>query len=141
MDEALVKRYRELLKGGFKYSGKLENPSIFLDSTGERLRICAHAVHNYIYLYIDIKDNVIEDIKYLCQCTPATNVAVEILCGLVKGKTLEEAKSLKEDDFARELDSREEDYMEKARGAIELFNRAMSYYRDGVKTAKEKQPQ
>jgi len=133
MDAITIKRYRQLLKGGFKYSGTLENPTVYLNSQGERLRICAHAVHNYIYLYLNISGEMIEDIKYLCQCTPATNIAVEILCGLVKGKTIAEAEALTENDFALELGSRDEEFLEKARGAIELFNRAMSHYRGGVK--------
>jgi NifU-like protein involved in Fe-S cluster formation len=92
MDDVLIKYYRKLLKDGFRHSGTIENPTVFLNSVGERLRICAHAIHNYIHLYLVIEKDVIKDIKYLCQCTPATNIAVEVLCGLVKGKTLEEAE-------------------------------------------------
>jgi nitrogen fixation NifU-like protein len=129
MDEILTKRYRYLVRTGFENAGSLENPSIFLDSVGERLRICAHAIHNYVHLYINIRDDVIEDIKYLCSCVPAANIAIELLCTLVKGKTIKEAESLTEDSFAQILGSRGEEFMEKSRGAIELLNRALERYR------------
>ena len=39
-------------------------------------------------LYPVVDDDRINDIKYLCSCEPTANVAVEVLCTLVKGKTL-----------------------------------------------------
>jgi hypothetical protein len=40
MDEQVIKYYRRLLKTGFDHVGSLENPSIFLDSVGEKIRVC-----------------------------------------------------------------------------------------------------
>ena len=129
MDEVVIKRYRELVRNGFKYAGTLENPSIFIDSVGENLRICAHGIHNYIHLYINIRDDRIQEIKYLCTCIPTANMALEILCMLVEGKTIEEAAALTEDSFTKVLCNRGEEFMEKARGIIELLNRGLDHYR------------
>jgi len=42
---------------------------------------------DFMQLYINVINNRIDDIKYMCQCDPTANVAVEILCALLKGKT------------------------------------------------------
>jgi hypothetical protein len=85
MDEIVVKFYRRLCRMGFKYTGEIKNPSIFLDTIGEKIRICSRVAHAYIHIYIDVRDGVIDDIKYLCICDPTANVVVEILCILVEG--------------------------------------------------------
>lgn len=111
MDEAVIKLYRKLIREGFKYTGSIENPSIFLDSVGENISICVKVAKSYIHLYIKIENNQIEDIKYLCMCNPDANVAVEILCGLVKNKTIPEAKLVNEDSFIAVLGTRSEDLL------------------------------
>ena len=93
MDEGVIKYYRRLLRTGFEYAGSIENATIFLDSVTEEIVHCGN-VGNYMQLYIHVSDNIIDDIKYTCSCDPAANVAVEILCALVKGKTLEEAAAV-----------------------------------------------
>ncbi len=93
MDEAVIKFYRKLLRSGFEHSGSLENASIFLDSVGEKVLICG-STGDFMQLYINVVNNTIDNIKYMCVCDPTANVAVEILCTLVKGKTLDEAAGL-----------------------------------------------
>ena len=132
MDEVVIRYYRQLLRAGFEHAGSLENPSIFLDSVGEKLHICAMTAHNYLHLYINIRDGVLENIKYLCLCDPTANVVAELLCNLVKGKTIEEAKALTEDSFARALGSRGKDFLERARRIIELLNRGLARYQGGA---------
>ena len=131
MDEPVIKLYRILIREGFKYTGSFENPSIFLDSIGENISICTKVSKSYIHLYINVKDNVVDDIKYLCLCDPTANVAVEILCGLVKGKTLTEVKLLTPDSFLRVLGGRSEDLVKSARGLLELLNRGIVRYQSG----------
>ncbi len=129
MDELVVKYYRRLCRKGFEHAGELENPSIFLDTIGEKIRICSHVSHAYMHIYIGVGDGVINDIKYLCTCDPTANVVVEMLCSLAKGKTLKEAWALTEESFTRALGGGGEEYRKKARGIIELLHRGITRYR------------
>jgi NifU-like protein involved in Fe-S cluster formation len=131
MDEQVIKYYRRLLRTGFEHAGSLENPSIFLDSVGERIRVCG-GVGNYMHIYINIREGVIDDMKYMCLCDPTANVVVEILCTLIKGKTVEAARGITEESFSKALGSTGEEFLKKARGVIELLNRGLTRYRSGV---------
>ena len=131
MDELLVKYYRRLCREGFEHAGSLDDPSIFLDTVGEKIRICSHVAHAYIHIYINVSDDVIEDARYLCTCDPTANVVVEIMCSLIKGKTLEEAAALKEASFSRALGGGGEEFLKKTRGSIELLRRGIARYRAG----------
>jgi NifU-like protein involved in Fe-S cluster formation len=133
LDEAVIKYYRKLLRYGFEYMGKCENPTIFLDSIGENIKVCAQVAQAYIHLYINIKDDVIDDIMYLCMCDPTSNVAVEVMCSLVKGRTIEEVKRLKEEDFTRIVGSKGKDFLKSATGLIKLLNRGLERYITKVK--------
>jgi NifU-like protein involved in Fe-S cluster formation len=127
MDEAVVKYYRNLLKTGFNYAGSIDNPSILLDSVSDNVSLCGQ-VGNSLYLYINIKSDVVNDIKYLCTCDPTVNVVIEILCSLVKGRSLHEVKNLTEEDFSTVLGSRDKDFLEKSRQALEFLNRGIRKY-------------
>jgi NifU-like protein involved in Fe-S cluster formation len=131
MDELVVKYYRRLCKTGFEHAGELENPSIFLDTVGEKIRICSHVSHAYMHIYINIRQDIIEDVKYLCTCDPTANVVVEIFCILIKSKTLKEAWALTEGDFIQALGGGGEEYRKKARGIIELLHRGLARYQSG----------
>jgi NifU-like protein involved in Fe-S cluster formation len=131
LDELVIKYYRKLLRHGFKHTGTIESPSIFLDSIGENIPICAQVAQSYIHLYINIDtSNTIDDIKYLCMCDPTANVAVEVLCTLVEGKTIEEVGQITEKSFAQEIGSEGKDYIKSARGLLELMNRGLMHYLD-----------
>lgn len=130
MDELVIKYYRKLLREGFEHAGTLENPVIFLDSVGEKVYICGHLGRDYLHIYIDIADGIITDIKYKCMCDPTANVVVEIMCGLVRGRTLEEAAALSGESFVGVLGSRGEVFLKKAAGIIELLNRGIARYRE-----------
>ena len=112
MDEAVIKFYRKLLRSGFEHSGSLENASILLDSVGEKVLICG-STGDFMQLYINVVNNTIDNIKYMCVCDPTANVAVEILCALVKGKTLDEAARLTEQAFFQLLGSDGEELQKK----------------------------
>jgi NifU-like protein involved in Fe-S cluster formation len=124
MDEVVIKYYKKLLKFGFENVGSLENPSIFLDSGSENIPICGQ-VGDYLHLFISARNNIIENIKYLCSCDPTANVVIEILCNLLKGKTISEAKILQEKDFSQALGCNSEAFLEKSREAIRLLNRGL----------------
>jgi NifU-like protein involved in Fe-S cluster formation len=132
MDELVVKYYRRLCKTGFEHTGSLENPSIFLDTVGEKIRICSHVSHAYVHIFINVRQGIIEDVKYLCTCDPTANVVVEILCPLIKGKTIKEAEALTEEDFSRALGGGGEEFLKKARGIIELLHRGMTRFKAGT---------
>jgi NifU-like protein involved in Fe-S cluster formation len=129
MDELVVKFYRRLCREGFQHTGSLENPSIFLDTVGEKIRICSHVSHAYMHIYINVRDGAIEDVKYLCTCDPTANVVVEIMCSLIKGKNLDEVEALTEADFSQALGGGEGEFLKKARGTIELLHRGIKRYR------------
>ena len=66
--------YRKLLRTGFEHAGSFENASIFLDTVGEKVRICG-STSDFMQLYINVVNNTIDDIKYMCVCDPTANVA------------------------------------------------------------------
>ena len=80
----------------------------------------------------DIPQKVIDDIKYLCTCDPTANVVVELLCSLVKGKTIKEAEALSEDSFSQALGGGDEEFRKKVRGIIELLRRGLTRYKSGI---------
>jgi nitrogen fixation protein NifU and related proteins len=128
MDPEVIKYYRRMLRTGFEYAGSSENPSIFLNSVTEHIPVCGQVGQDYLHVYINIRDNIIDEIKYLCTCDPTANVVVEILCFLVKGKTLQEARALTEKDFAQVLGTCDEEYLKKAKAALELLNRGINRF-------------
>jgi NifU-like protein involved in Fe-S cluster formation len=127
MDEAVIKYYRRLLKSGFEYPGTLEDPSIFLDTVSENIPICGH-MGDYLHLYIRVRNHMVEDIKYLCSCDPTANVAVEILCGLLLGKTLEEIEAINEGSFCEVLKADSAELCKKAGGLLELLHRGLARF-------------
>jgi NifU-like protein involved in Fe-S cluster formation len=132
VDEAIIKYYKKLINTGFANSGSLENPSIYLDNTmGNRILICGN-MSDYMHLFINVADNRIVEVKYKCSCNPAANVAVEGLCSLVKGKTLDEAANLPESEIFKFIGSQDEDLQKKVKGLKELLNIGISKYKAGV---------
>lgn len=129
MDELVAKYYRQLCRQGFEHAGEIINPDIFLDTVGEKIRICSHVSHAYMHIYIKVSNGIVDDIKYLCTCDPTANVVVEILCSLTKGKTLQEAEAITEKDFSKTLGSTEEEFLKKSRGIIELLHRGLTRYK------------
>jgi NifU-like protein involved in Fe-S cluster formation len=128
MDEAVIKYYRKLLRTRFEHAGSFENPSIYLDTVISKVRICNH-ISDYMHLYINIVDNRIDDIRYMCVCDPTANVAIEILCGLVQGKTLEEVGVITEKELLKFLGTEDEELAKKAKGLLELLNTGIIRYK------------
>ena len=131
MDEAVLKYYRRLLKENFPNAGELDNPSVFVEAIGQEMINCSEG--NYMELYLHVADRRIADIKYLCVCEPVTNVAVEILCNLVKGKTLDEAAGLTEKPFYQFVRSQDEEFRDKVCGLLALLNEGIARYHNKEK--------
>lgn len=128
MHEAIIAYYQGLLKTGFEHTGKLENASIFLKTFGEVSPVCGNA-DDFLNLYIQVVNNRISDIKYQCISDPTTNVAIEVLCTLLKGKTLDEAALIKEDAFSLFLGCEDEGMRKKAKFLLELLNKEILRYK------------
>jgi NifU-like protein involved in Fe-S cluster formation len=128
MEEAIIKYYRRLLKVDFENAGPIENASIFVEAIGEKMIHCGNT-GNYMQLYLNVIGNRVEDIKYLCSCEPTANVAVEALCTLVKGKSLEEASSTSEQAFYQMIGCEGEELKVKVIGLLELLNEGITKYK------------
>jgi NifU-like protein involved in Fe-S cluster formation len=128
VDEIVAKFYRRLIREGCQYTGILENPSIFLDSVGEKMSICAKAAQTYIHLYVNMNDAKVKDIKYLCMCDPVANVAAELLCSMVRGQPVQNVKSLTENSFSEAIGGKSADLNQRARGLLELLNIGIDRY-------------
>jgi NifU-like protein involved in Fe-S cluster formation len=133
VDEAVIKYYRRLLKTSFEHAGSFENASIFVQAVGEKMIDCGNT-GNFMELYINVVDNTISDIKYLCSCEPAANVAVEVLCTLVKDKALDDAAGVTEQAFYQFLGSEGEELRIKVRGLLELLNEGIIRYKNATIT-------
>jgi NifU-like protein involved in Fe-S cluster formation len=127
MDEAVIKYYRHLLKTDFPNSGALDNPSIFSEAVGEKMINCGNT-GNYMQLYLQVADGRITECKYLCACEPVANVAVEVLCDFLRGKTVDEAASLTEEPFYQVIGSRDEKLRGKIVGLLELLSEGLASY-------------
>ena len=128
MHEAIITYYQRLLKTGFEHIGKIEDASIFLKTFGEISPVCGNT-DDFLYIYIQVIDNLISDIKYQCITDPITNVAIEILCTLVKGKTLDEAALIKNNAFSQFLGCEDELMEEKARFLLDLLKEEIIRYK------------
>ena len=128
MHEAITAYYQKLLKTGFEHIGKIENAAIFLETFEEFSPICGDT-DDFLYLYIQVVDNFITDIKYQCNSDPITNVSIEILCTLVKGKTLDKAAFIKEEAFSQFLGCEDEMLQEKAKFLLELLKGEIFRYK------------
>ena len=130
MDEKVIKFYRNLLRTNFEHAGSIENSSIFLDTTNEvnKSGLCGN-MGEFMQLYVKVSNDTIEDIKYNCICDPTANVAVEILCSLIKGKTLDEAADLSEKEFSRYLGTEGPELQKKSRGLLDLLNKGITRFR------------
>jgi NifU-like protein involved in Fe-S cluster formation len=125
MDQAVIQYYRQLLKEEFPNAGELDHPSVFVEAIGGALIHCGNT-GNYMQLYLQVVDGRIAEIKYRCACEPVANVAVEILCDLVRGKTLDEASGITEERFYQLLGSRDEQLGRKVRGLLQLLNEGIA---------------
>jgi len=127
MDSAVIKYYRSLLRAEFPNSGAMENPSVFIEAVGEKLINCGNT-GNYMQLYLRVAGERITEISYLCACEPVANVAVEVMCDLVKGETLEEAARLTEEPFYQSVGSQAEELHRKVVGLLALLKEGIASY-------------
>lgn len=79
-----------------KHVGEIKNPSAVAEvgniQCGDVMKI-----------FMKIKDGKIEDIKFKTYGCAAAIASIDVLCDLVKGKTIDEALNLKYSDVLKEL--------------------------------------
>lgn len=139
MDQELVRYYRRLLKDEFPNAGALDRPSVFVEAVGEKLIDCGNT-GNFMELYLRVADGRIAEARYRCSCEPVANVAVEVLCDLLKGRTLAEAKGLTEQPFYERLESRDERLGRKVRGLLRLLHEGIAGGEPGSRPGGEGKP-
>ena len=81
-------------------------------------------------IYIKVKDNRIEDIKFKTFGCAAAIASTSIATEIVKGKTLEEAEKLTRDDVAKELGGLPEVKMHCSNLAADALRKAIDDYRN-----------
>jgi NifU-like protein involved in Fe-S cluster formation len=80
-------------------------------------------------LYLKVVGNTIREIRYLCSCEPTANVAVEVLCTLAAGKSLDEATALSEQAFYQHIGCDGDEVRLKVRGLLEMLKEGIDGYR------------
>jgi NifU-like protein involved in Fe-S cluster formation len=138
MDPAVIKYYRNLLKNGFLNAGSFENPTIFLDSVGENLPVCGKLGQDFVHVFINMQDDRISDIRYLCNCDPTANVVFEIMCGLLRGITIAEFRNITPESFYQAVGSSQEELAKRVKASLELINRGITRYQNGPLKAAER---
>ena len=79
-----------------KYAGKIKNP----DAIG---KIANDKCGDIMKVYIKVRDNRIKDIKFQTLGCPAAIAASDVLCEMVKGKTLKQAEKIDEKKITKKL--------------------------------------
>ncbi|MEW6007020.1 MAG: iron-sulfur cluster assembly scaffold protein [bacterium] len=83
---------------------------------------------DHLFLYMKIKENIIEDISFECGgCDMAMFVVADILCDLVRKKRLNEASNISEKEFLKALGG-------KSKSGAEHFKMAKKVLEDGLKS-------
>lgn len=128
MHQAIIKLYRQFLREDFGHAGPLDSASIFVEAIGEKMVHCGNS-GNYMQLYLDVVGQRIVDMKYLCSCEPTANVAVEVLCTLVKGRTLDDALRVSEEALYEFIGCDVDELKVKVRGLLEMLREGISGYK------------
>jgi NifU-like protein involved in Fe-S cluster formation len=128
MDQAVITYYRRLLKSGFEYAGSIENPSIFINPTVKGKTWICGGESDYMNIYINIHEDAVEEMKYLCICDPTANVAVEAICKLMEGIQLKEALSIGEEMILGEVGSYIDELRKKVSALLELIRKELTRF-------------
>jgi len=89
---------------------------------------------DYLTVYIKVKDNRIEEISYLvfgCCASIATSSMISVLA---KGKTLEEALNITEEDIVRALDGLPENKLHCSNLGVSALHNAINNYLEMKRT-------
>jgi NifU-like protein involved in Fe-S cluster formation len=124
----VAEMYRKLNQQGFKNAGSIDGPTLFIDTKAEGVSICGQGRSDFMNIYVKATDGVVTEIKYLCSCDPTANVVVEVLCDLVRGKTLEQARTLAKEQFYEAIGTSGGSVSRKVWAAIQLMTLVIKRY-------------
>ncbi|MGI5900240.1 MAG: iron-sulfur cluster assembly scaffold protein [Christensenellales bacterium] len=85
-------------------------------------------------LYIKVKDNRIDEISYLVFGCPASVATSSMMSELAKGKTLEEALTITEEDIVRALDGLPENKLHCSNLGVSALHNAINNYLEMKRT-------
>lgn len=108
--------------------GTIENPDVALAYTGP----CGDTIK--LYLKIS-RDDVIEDARFLYLGCPASAACGSVLTLIIKGKTLQEAKEITDNDVLKVLNGLPDDECHCAVLAATTLHMAIAKYEDNEKKA------
>jgi len=80
-----------------------------------------------LYLKVD-KNDIVKEAKFHCLGCPGSTTAASAMINLVKGKTIEEAKKLAEDDILKELGGLPKPKLDCPKLAIATLQKAIAEY-------------
>ena len=109
--------------------GVMENPDVALAYTGP----CGDTIK--LYLKIG-KDDVIEDAKFQYLGCPASAICGSTLTQIIKGKTLQEAKKITEDDVLGNLGGLSDEECHCAELNVTTLHKTISKYEEDMKRTK-----
>jgi len=119
--------FKKIIAQGFPHQGRLENPTIRVDSKTENIDICETGDRDQLYLDLVIAGMTVEDIKYQCDlCDPTGFVTAEILCALVTGKPVSEIGRFTSEDFDAVLGGVSEQLKRHSEGVLKLLAVALT---------------
>lgn len=129
MDQLVLDYFKKIMAQGFPHQGRLENPTVRVDSKTERINICETGDRDQLYLDLRTDGASVEDIKYQCDlCDPTGFVTAEILCELVKGKKIAALEKCSYVDFTGVLGGESEQLQQHCIGALKLLAVALTKF-------------
>jgi len=127
MHEILREYYQKLKKNGFEYAGMIEDADIIMSSFGAFSPVCG-SPDDFVNMHIRLDNDIIADIKYQCISDPTTNVAIEIICALAKGKTLQDLLQFNDDAALHYLGCEDELLQSKTAALLDLLRKEIFSY-------------
>ncbi len=125
MEQLVLDYFKKIIAQGFPNLGRLENPTVRVDSKTENINICETGDRDQLYLDLKTDGATVEEIKYQCDlCDPTGFVTAEILCELVKGKEVTALENCTYVDFTGVLGGESEQLERHVKGVLELLRAA-----------------
>ena len=123
LQETILKGYSDKFKREFsnpKNIGKIKNPDSCVSITG----VCGDTVEMYVVL----KDEIINDIKFMTDGCGATVACASYVAGAAKGKTIEETLRMKPEGVESYFGGLPEESKHCAKLAVDTLRAALNRY-------------
>jgi NifU-like protein involved in Fe-S cluster formation len=127
MEQLVLDYFKKVMAAGFPNQGRLESPTVRVDSKTENINICETGDRDQLYLDLKVERGTVVEIKYQCDlCDPTGFVTSEILCELVSGKGLGDLNNFSFEDFENRLGGASEQLRRHVQGALQLLKVAVT---------------